>query len=110
MGCRPSALLQRTFAFEPSSDKIAASYLKLVTVPSFSFNCDLSLDAIALLVISLVSLALISVLYYVQVLLRLSNRATRSCSSSARASMLSAYCKLVIVLPVLTFPKCSSRA
>ena len=45
------------------------------------------------------------------VLSRLSTRASSSCSSSARASMLSANRRLVIFLPpMLTFPSCSSRA
>ena len=47
----------------------------------------------------LVFLALIYILYLVQVLSRLSTRASTSCSSSARASMSSTNRKLVIFLP-----------
>ena len=69
------AILERTSGFEPSSETIAARYLKIVTVPSF---CLLTLISVYMLlvlfVISLVFSALISVLYLVQVLLRLSTR------------------------------------
>ena len=66
---------------------------------------------LALFVMSLVFSAWISILYFVQVLSRLSTRASCSCSSSARASMSSANRRLVIFLPpMLTFPLCSSRA
>ena len=55
--------------------------------------------------------ALIYILYLVQVLSRLSTRASSACSSSARASISSANRRLVIFLPpMLTFPSCSSRA
>ena len=66
---------------------------------------------LALFVISLVFSALISILYLLQVLSRLSTRASSSYSSSARASMSSANRRLVMLLPpMLTFPSCSSRA
>ena len=66
---------------------------------------------LALSGISLVYSALICILYLVQVLSRISTRASSSCSSSARACMSSANRRLVIFLPpMLTFPSCSSRA
>ena len=56
---------------------------------------------LALLVISLAFSALISILYLVKVLWRLSPRVSSSCSANRR---------LVIFLPpMLTFPSCSSR-
>ena len=71
----------------------------------------LSLDTIGAVCHHLIFSALISILYFVQVLLRLSTRASSSCSSSARAFMSSANRRLVIFLPpMLTFPSCSSRA
>ena len=92
--------------------KHAPRYLKLVTVPSFCPFTFISLwMPLALFVISLVFSPLISILYLVQVLSRLSTRASSSRSSSARASMSSANRRLVIFLPpMLTFPSCSSRA
>ena len=63
---------------------------KFVIVPSLkllSFNFDLPLDVTGPVVICLVFSALVFILYLVQVLSRLSNRASSSCSSSARASM-----------------------
>ena len=106
------AIHEWIFGFEPSSETIAPRYLKLVTVHSF---CPVTLISLliplALLVISFVFSALISILYLMQVLSRLSNRPYSSCSSLARASMSSAYRRLVINLPsMLTFPSCSSRA
>ena len=97
---------------EPSSETTAPRYLELVTVPNFCpFTFICLWVPLALFVISLVFSALISILYLVQVLLRLSTRAFSSCSSSARASMSSANHRLVIFLPpMLTFPSCSSRA
>ena len=105
------AILERTSGLEPSSETTAPRYLKLVTVPCFCPFTFISLwMPLALFVISLVFSALISILYLVQVLSRLS-RASSSCSSSARASMSSANRRLVIFLPpMLTFPSCSSRA
>ena len=86
--------------FEPSSETIDPRYLKLVTVQSF---CPLTLISLwmplALFVISFVFSALISILYRVQVLSRLLTIASSSYSSSARASMLSANRRLVMVLP-----------
>ena len=101
------AILERISGLEPSSETTAPRYLKLVTVPSFFHLFSLWMP-MALFVISLVFLALISILYIVQVLSRLFTRASRSCSSSA--SMSSANYRLVIFLPpTLTFPSCSSR-
>ena len=105
-------ILQKTSGLEPSYVTIAPRYLKLVTVPSF---CPLTLLSLwmllALFVISFVFSELISILYRVQVLSRLSTRACSSCSFSARASMSSANRRLVMVLPpMLTFPSCYSRA
>ena len=106
------AILERTSGLEPSSETTAARYLKLVTVPNFCPFTFISLwMPLALFSISLVFSALISILYLVQVLSRLSTRASSSCSSSARASMSSANRRLVMfLLPMLTVPSCSSRA
>ena len=106
------AIHERTSGFGPSSETIAPRYLKLVTVPNFCPFTFISLwMPLVLFVISLVFSALISILYLVQVLSRLSTRASSSCSFSARASMSSANRRLVIFLPpMLTFPSCSSRA
>ena len=105
------AILERTSGLRPLSDTTAPRYSKLVTVPNFcpfTFYLYLSLDAIALFVISLVFSAPISILYLVQVLSRLSNRAS---SSSSRASMSSTNRRLVLFLPpMLTFLSCYSRA
>ena len=85
---------------------------ELVTVPNFCPLTFISLwMPLALFVIRLVFSALISYLYLKQVLSRLSTRTSSSCSSSARASMSSANCRLVIFLPPkLTSRSCSSRA
>ena len=106
------AILERTSGLEPSFETTAPRYLTLVTVPNF---CPFTLISLwmplALFDIILVFSALISMLYLVQVLSRLSNRASSSCSSIARASMSSANRRLVIFQPpMLTFPSCSSRA
>ena len=70
------AILERTSGLEPSSETTAPRYLKLVTMPYF---CPLTFISfwmpLALFVISLVFSALISILYLVQVLSRLSTRA-----------------------------------
>ena len=97
---------------EPSSETTAPRYLKLVTMPRFCPFTFISLwMPSALFVIRLVFYALISILYRVQVLSRLSTRAFSSFSSSARAPLSSANRRLVIFLPpMLTFPSCSSRA
>ena len=96
-------IIKRTAGFEPSCETVPPRCLKLVTVPSF---CSLTLISLwmpmALFVISLVFSALISILYLVQVLSRLSSRVCSSCSSSARASMSLANCRLVIFSPMLT--------
>ena len=106
------ATLQRTSGLEPLSELIVPRYLKLFTVPSFCPLTFISLwMPLALFVISLVLSALISNIYLVQVLSRLSTRAFSSCSFSARASMPSANRRLVIFLqPMLIFSSCSSRA
>ena len=76
------AILERTSGLEPSSETTAPRYLKLVTVPNFCPFTFISLwMPLALFVISLVFSALISILYIVQVLSRLSTRASSSCSS-----------------------------
>ena len=70
------AILERTSGLEPSSETTAPRYLKLVTVPTFCPFTFISLwMPLALFVISLVFSALISILYLVQVLSRLSTRA-----------------------------------
>ena len=106
------AILERTSGLEPSSETTARRYLKLVTVPNVCpFTSIYRWMPLALFAISLVFSALISILYLVQVLSRLSTRASSSCSSSARVSMSSANRRLVIFLPpMLTFPSCSFRA
>ena len=82
------AILERTPGFEPSSEIIAISYLKLVTVRSF---CPLTLISLwvplVLFVISFVFLALISILYHEQAWSRLSARTFSSFPSAASASM-----------------------
>ena len=90
------AILERTSGLEPSSETTAPRYLKLVTVPNFCHFIFISLS-LALFVISLGFSALISILYLVQVLSRLSTRAFSSCSSSARASISAAYANLPII-------------
>ena len=104
------SILERISGLEPSSETTAPRYLKLVTEPSFCLFAFISLwMPLVLFVISLVFLALISILYLVQVLSRFSNRTSSSCSSSARASMSSANPRLKIFLPpMLAFPSCSS--
>ena len=106
------AILERTPGVDPSSETTVPRYFKLVTVPRFcSFTFTSLWMPLALFVINLVVSALISILYLVHVLSRLSTRASRSCSSSARVAMSSANCRLGIFLPPrLTFPSCSSRA
>ena len=77
------AILERTTGLEPSSETTAPRYLKLVTVPNFCPFTFISLwMPLALFVIGLVFSALISILYLVQVLSRLSTRASNSCSES----------------------------
>ena len=102
------AIFGRTSSSEPSSETTAPRYLTLVTVSSF---CPITLFflwmpmPLALFVMNLVFSALISILCLVQVLSKLSTKASSSCSSPARAFMSSANRKLVIFLsPMLTFP------
>ena len=81
----------------------------LLQVPNFCPFTFISLwMPLALFVISLVFSALISILYLVQVLSRLSTRVSSFCTSSARASMSSANRRLVISaayanLPIMFF-------
>ena len=105
-------ILERTSGLELSSKTTAPRYFKLVTVPNFCPFTFISLwMPLALFVISLVFSVLISILYLVQVLSRLSTIASSSCSSSARTTMPSANRRLEIFLPpMLTFPLCYSRA
>ena len=100
------AILVRTSCLESSSERSAPSYYKLVTVPCFCPFTLISLwMSLALFVICLVFSALISILHLMQVLSRLSTRASSSRSSSARAAMSSANRRLVIfLLPLLTSP------
>ena len=83
------AILERTSGLEPSSETTAPRYLMLVTVPIF---CPVTfitlLMPLVLFVISLVFSALISILYLVQVLSRLSTRASSFSCSSVRASVI----------------------
>ena len=75
------SVLERISGLEPSSETIAARYLKLVTVPNFCPFTFISLwMPLALYVIRFDFSALISILYLVQVLSRLSTRASSSCS------------------------------
>ena len=108
------AILERTSGLESSSETTAPRLLKLDTVPNFCpYTFVFLLDALALFVISLVFSALVSILYLVQVLSRLSTWASSSFSSSAitLAYIQSANRILVIFLPpMLTFPPCSSKA
>ena len=80
------AILERTSGLEPSSETTAPRYLMLVTVPIF---CPVTfitlLMPLVLFVISLVFSALIPILYLVQVLSRLSTRASSFSCSSVRA-------------------------
>ena len=79
------AILERTSGLEPSSETTAPRYLKLVTVPNFCPFTFISLwMPLALFVISLVFSALISILYLVQVLSRLSTRASSVLSPNSR--------------------------
>ena len=71
---------------EPLSKTTTPKYLELITVLSFCPFTFISLwMPLALFVIRLVFSALMSTLYLVQVLSRLSTRVPSSCSSSARA-------------------------
>ena len=91
------AILERTTGLEPSSETSALKVLEACTVPRFCPFTLISLRMLfAMFVVSLAFSALISILYLVQVLSRLSTRASNSCFSSAWASMPSANCRLVI--------------
>ena len=103
------SILERIYGSEPSPEKTAPRYLKLVTVPSFYLFTFVShWMPLALFVISLVFSALISILNLVHVSSRLSTRASSSCSSSARAPKSSA--NRNISARQLTFLLCSSKA
>ena len=108
------AILERTSGLKPTSETTASEYLKLVTMPSFCpFYFYLTLDVIGAVChqFGLFGTDLQLTPGLVQVLSRLSARASSSCSSSARASFSSANRRLVIFLPPrLIFPSCSSRA
>ena len=104
------AILERTSGLEPSSQTTAPRYLKLFKVLNFCPFTFISLwIPLALFAISFVFSALISILYRVQVLSRLPTRASSSCSSSARASVSSANCRLGYIsavyanLPIMFF-------
>ena len=93
------AILERTSGLQLSFETTAPRYLKLVIVPNICPFTFISLwMSLALFIISLVFSALIFFLYLVQVLSRLSIRASSSCSSSAKATMSSANRRLVIFL------------
>ena len=83
--CNP----QGTFSFGPSSETIDMRYVKLVTILSF---CSLTLFSLwmplLLFVISWVFSAHISILYLVQILSRLSSKASSSCSTSTILSVI----------------------
>ena len=103
-------ILERISGFEPLPET-TPRYMMLVTVPScFPFTFISLWMPSALFVISLVFSALISILYPVQVLSRLSTRASSFCSSSAKASMSSANQLVVFLPPMLTVPSCSFSA
>ena len=75
------AILERIFGFEPSSETTASRYLKFVIVPSFCPFTLLSIwMSLSLFVVSFVLSALISILYYLQILSRLSHRVSSYCS------------------------------
>ena len=100
------AILDSTSGLEPWSVTTAPRYLKLTTSSNFSPLILMSmLIPFALLVISLVFSALISMPKAAEVLSRRSTREASSSSFPARSSMSSAKRKLVIVLPpMLTVP------
>ena len=82
--------------FDLPSETTAPRYSKLVTKPSF---CPFALMPFVLFVISLFCSALICIFYLVRVLSYIPTRASSSCSSAARASMLSANHRFLIFLP-----------
>ena len=106
------AILDSTSGLEPWSVTTAPRYLKLSTSSNFSPLILMSmLIPFALLVISLVFSALISMPKAAEVLPRRSTREASSSSFPARPSMSSAKRKLVTVLPpMLTVPWRSSNA
>ena len=114
VACMACALLDRISGFELSSETTAPwyMYLKLVTVPTF---CQLTLTSLwmslALYVVSLIVPALISILYFVQILSRLSTRASNSCSYSAKSIyVISKKGSVTCLSSMLIFLSCSSRA
>ena len=86
--CRNMKMTRKRIRFTFSSRDISLSLQK-------GFFISLWIP-LALFVISLVFSALISILYLVQVLSKLSTRASSSCSASVRTSMSSENRKLVI--------------
>ena len=90
------AILERISGFETSFKTLLRALYTLTLISL--------LMPLVLFVISLVYSEHIAILYLVQVLQRLSTRASSSCSSSARGSMSSSNRRLVIVLPpILSF-------
>ena len=100
------AILLRISDFEQSSETSEACY----SVRRLPFTLMSLWVPLALVAISLFFSALISILYLVQFVLRLSPRASSSYSSSARASMSANLRYLMFVTPMLTFPTCSPGA
>ena len=96
------AIIERIYGLESSSETPDPRYLKLVTVPISDIYFIYLRMQLTLFVISLVLSALISILYLVQVLSRLSIKANSSCSSSARESI-SNFRLFIFLPPILTF-------
>ena len=97
------AILERISGLKPSSETTAPRYLEACySTQLLPFHLYHSLYAIGPIYHQfglLGTLALIFILYLVQVLSRLSTRASSSYSSSARAYMSSANCRFMIFLP-----------
>ena len=102
------AILERTSSLKNCSKVLKTCHCSKLLF----FNLDLPLDAIDAVCRYFCLLALISILYRVQVLSELSTRASSFCPSSAKASMPSANRRLLIAVPLppmLTFPSGFSR-
>ena len=98
------AILERTSGFELSFETMAPRSL-------FQASTLISVWMSLALLLLVSSFQHIFILYFVQVLSRPITNTSRSCSSSARASMSLANRRLVMVLPpMLTFPSRSYRA
>ena len=105
------AIIRRISGLEQSSETSAPNYLKLVTIHSFCpFTLIYPWMPLVLFVISSVYSALLSILYLVKDLSRLSIRASSSWYSSAKAAVSPGKCRSVMLPPKLTFPSCCSRA